>query len=46
MQMLAHDPDLTSVEIAERLEASEQTIGRDREKIKESWSLILEAIYS
>ena len=46
MQMLAHDSDLTSVEIAERLKASEQTIGRDREKIKESRSLILEAIYS
>ena len=46
MQMLAHDPDLTSVDIAARLKASEQTIGRDREKIKESRPLILEAIYS
>ena len=46
MGILAHEPNLTSVEIAEWLKASEQTIGRDREKIKESWSLILEAIYS
>ena len=46
LQLLAHEPDLTSVEIAVRLKASEQTIGRDREKIKESRSLILEAIYS
>ena len=46
MQMLADDPDLTSVEIAERLMANEQTIGRDREKIKKSRALILEAVYS
>ena len=46
MQMLAHELDLTSVDIAARLKASEQTIGRDREKIKESRPLILEAIYS
>lgn len=46
MQMLAHEPNISSVVIAERLKAGKQTIGRDREKIKESWSLILEAIYS
>ena len=46
MQMLAHEPNLTSVEIAEQLKVGKQTIGRDREKIRESWSLILDAIYS
>ena len=46
MQMLAHISTLTSIEIAEKLDVSEQTIGRDRDKIKQSWPQICEVLYS
>ena len=46
LQMLAHTPDLTSSEIAEQLEVSEQTIGRDRDVIKQSWTQICKILNS
>ena len=46
MQMLAHTSTLTSIEIAEKLGVSEQTIGRDRDRIKQSWTQICEVLYS
>ena len=46
MQMLAREPHLTWVEIARQLDTSPQTIGLDRDAIKDKWPLIQEAIYS
>ena len=46
LQMLVHEPNLTSIEIAKRLNKSGQTIGLDRDAIKDKWPLIQEAIYS
>lgn len=44
LQMLIDTPTLTSVEIAKRLGASKQTIGRDRDVIKQSWTQIQETL--
>ena len=44
LQMLIDAPTLTATEIAKRLGASDQTIGRDREVIKQSRSQISEIL--
>lgn len=46
LEMLAHTPTPTSVEIAKALGASEQTIGRDRHAIGQCWPAIHDVIYS
>lgn len=46
MQILAQTPTLTSIEIAEKFHVSKQTIGRDRDKIRQSWAQICEVLYS
>ena len=44
MQMLIDTPTLTSIEIAKKLGTSKQTIGRDREVLKQSWTQIQEIL--
>jgi hypothetical protein len=46
LQMLAHTPDLTSSELANLFGMSEQTIGRDRVVIGESWPQIRKVLNS
>ena len=46
MQMLAHEPDLTSADIAKQLKVGNQTIGRDRDVLRRSQARIREVIYS
>ena len=46
IQMLVHEPDLTSAEIAKRLKVGNQTIGRDRDLLRRCRTRIREVIYS
>ena len=46
MQMLEHERDLTSTEIANQLNVGNQTIGRDRDVIRRCKARIREVIYS
>lgn len=46
LEKLAHTPALTCVEIAGQLDASEQTIGRDKHAIMQNWPAIRDVIYS
>ena len=45
MQMLIHTPDLNSSQIAKQLQTSKQTIGRDRNAIKQNWERIQEILH-
>jgi hypothetical protein len=45
MQMLTHTPNLNSSQIAKQLRVSKQTIGRDRNAIKQNWKRIQEILH-